>query len=212
MTKGEPASGVRIRLATSGDVDAVAAALGAAFAGDPWIAWIVAADRHEERIAALQVSLLTAVGIPHGEVWVAEHDGAVVGGALWLLADHPVPPAAWAQVAAVEAELMGERHTQAGVAAAATRHLRPTTAHHLLATLGVIAGERGRGIGSALLAPVLAQADEERIDAYLETSAGENLRFYARLGFEISGHVLVPDGGPPVWSMTRRPRPPVEEP
>lgn len=194
----------RIRQAGADDVDAVAGALGAAFVGDPWIAWIVAADRHQDRITALQVSLLTAVGIPHGEVWLAEQEGAVAGGALWLRADHPVPALAWAQVAATEASLMGDGHSRAGPAAAATRHLRPVTPHHLLATLGVVAAARRRGIGSALLAPVLAEADAEGVDAYLETSTERNLRFYARLGFEVSGHVSVPGGGPPVWGMTRR--------
>lgn len=199
-----PPAAVRIRQAVPDDVDAVAGALGAAFVGDPWIAWIVTADRHQDRITALQVSLLTAVGIPHGEVWLAEQEGAIAGAALWLRADHPVPPAAWAQVAAIETALMGDCHSRAGTAAAATRHLRPVTPHHLLATLGVVAAARGRGIGSALLAPVLARADAEGVDAYLETSTERNLRFYARLGFEVSGHVVVPGGGPPVWGMTRR--------
>ena len=195
----------QIRRAGAADVQGVAAALGSAFDGDPWIAWIVAPDHHEERITALQVSLLTAVGIPHGEVWMARRGDAVTGGALWLLADHPVPPAAWAQVATVEAQLMGEHHSRGALAAAATRHLRPSTPHHLLATLGVVAAERGRGTGAALLAPVLARADEEGVDVYLETSTPENLRFYGRSGFEITGHVVVPEGGPPVWAMTRRP-------
>jgi GNAT superfamily N-acetyltransferase len=195
----------QVRRATDADVGAVAAALGSAFDGDPWIGWIVAPDRHEERITSLQVSLLTAVGLPHGEVWLAHHDGAIAGGALWLLADHPVPPGAWAEVAAVEAQLMGEHHSRAAVAAAATRHLRPSTPHHLLATLGVVAGARRRGVGAALLAPVLARADEAGVDVYLETSTPENLRFYGRHGFEVSGHVVVPGGGPPVWALTRRP-------
>lgn len=208
MTQERPPPTTRIRPATMRDVEAVAAALGAAFVGDPWVAWIVDAERHQQRITALQVSLISAVGLPHGEVWLAEHGGAVAGGALWLLAGHPVPSAAWARVAAVEAELMGACHSRAGGAAVATRHLRPTTPHHLLATLGVVAAERGRGIGAALLAPVLAQADGEAVDAYLETSNEENLRFYAHLGFEVTGHVVVPGGGPQVWAMTRRPRPP----
>lgn len=195
---------IRIRQAGQDDVEAVAGALGAAFVGDPWIAWIVAADRHQDRITALQVSLITAIGMPHGEVWLAEQDGAVAGGALWLRADRPVPTSAWAQVAAAEASLMGDCHSRAGAAAAATRHLRPVTPHHLLATLGVVAAARGRGIGTALLAPVLDEADAEGVDAYLETSTERNLLFYARRGFEVSGHVVVPDGGPPVWGMTRR--------
>ena len=197
-----------VRRATATDVPAVAEALGVAFDGDPWIAWIIAADRHRDRISALQKSLLGVVGVPYGEVWLAERAGGeVVGGALWLLASSVVPPVAWAEVAAVEADLMGDRHASATMAAAATRHLRPGMPHHLLATLGVVPAARGSGIGAALLAPVLARADRDRVDAYLETSTEANLRFYGRLGFAVSGYVRVPDGGPEVWSMLRQPPP-----
>lgn len=196
----------RFRAATAADVAAAAEVLAAAFDGDPWIAWVVAGDRHRERIAALQVNLLGLVGVPHGEVWLAEDDaGEVVGAAAWLLADREVPHSAWAAVAVGEADLMGDRAASAAAAAAATRHLRPTHPHHLLATLGVLPTHTGRGIGSALLAPVLARADAGGVDSYLETSTEANLRFYGRLGFLVAGHVVVPGGGPPVWSLLRRP-------
>jgi ribosomal protein S18 acetylase RimI-like enzyme len=206
---------VDVRRAAAGDVGEVAAALGAAFDGDPWIGWIVAADRHRERVTALHAGLLDLVGIPHGEVWLARdgpaggagagHGGPVVGGALWLLASRDVPVEAWAQVAAREADLMGDRHAGAAAAAAATRHLRPHGAHHLLASLGVLPPARGRGIGRALLAPVLEQADRDEVDAYVETSTERNLRFYGRLGFTVTGRAQVPGGGPPVWALLRRP-------
>jgi len=98
---------------------------------------------------------------------------------------------------------MGERRAYASAAAATTRHLRPTTPHHLLAALGVLPSERGRGMGSALLAPMLGRADRDGVDAYLETSAPDNLPFYARLGFEVTGHICIADGGPPVWALVR---------
>lgn len=196
---------VSVRRATAGDLEAVAETLGTAFVGDPWIAWIVPADRHRERIAALQASLLGSIGLPHGEVWLAERAGRVLGAGLWLLAGREVPRQAWAQVADVEPELMGDRHASAASAAAATRHLRPSTPHHLLATLGVLPDERHQGIGAALLLPVLDRSDRDGVDAYLETSTEDNLRFYGRLGFEVAGVAHVPDGGPPVWAMLRLP-------
>lgn len=197
---------LRVRRATTGDVPGMAATLATAFDGDPWIAWIVDAERHRERICALQVSLLASVGVPHGEAWVAEHqDGTLAGAALWLLADRPVPAAAWAQVAAVEAELMGDRHESAMVAAALTRRLRPGAAHHLLASLGVVPPDRGQGVGAALVAPVLERSDRDGVDAYLETSTERNLRFYSRMGFTVTDQVRLPEGGPPVWSLLRRP-------
>ncbi|MEO5680303.1 MAG: GNAT family N-acetyltransferase, partial [Acidimicrobiales bacterium] len=80
---------------------------------------------------------------------------------------------------------------------------RPTTPHHLLATLGVTAPSRRQGIGSALLAPVLERADRDGVAAYAETSAEENLAFYAHLGFTVADRVDVPGGGPPVWALRR---------
>jgi len=156
---------LHVRRAAAADVASVAATLGAAFEADPWIAWIVAAERHQERVRALQAS-----------------------------------------VAALEAELMGDRHAHALSAAAATRHLRPTTPHHLLASLGVLPSEQGRGIGTALVAPVLARADRGRVDTYVETSSERNLRLYGRLGFCVTDEVQLADGGPPVWALIRHPR------
>jgi GNAT superfamily N-acetyltransferase len=196
-----------VRLASADDVEAVARALADAFDGDPWISWVVAADGHRHRLVALQSSLLELVGVPYGEVWLAEDgDGGVVGAALWLVAEREVPAKAWAEVAAAEGDLMGDRGMAAAAAAAATRHLRPATPHHLLASLGVVPSCRRRGTGSALLAPVLERADRNVVAAYLETSAEENLPFYAGHGFEVTGHLVVPGGGPPVWAMARRPR------
>jgi hypothetical protein len=54
-----------------------------------------------------------------------------------------------------------------------------------------------------LLAPMLGRADCDGVDAYLEASAPDNLPLYARLGFEVTGHVCLPDGGPPVWALVR---------
>ena len=196
----------RIRRAIGADVAPAAASLAAAFDGDPWIAWVVAGDRHRDRITALQVNLLGLVGVPHGEVWLAEDEhGQILGVAVWLLAGREVPPAAWTAVSAREADLMGDRDAVAA-AAAATRHLRPGHPHHLLASLGVLPAGRRQGLGSALLAPVVARADTAGVDCYLETSVEGNLRFYGRLGFEVTGHLVVPGGGPPVWSLLRPPK------
>jgi len=74
----------RVRLAKDVDVDAVAAVLATAYAADPWIAWIVAAERRQERVTALQSSLIAVVGLPHGKVWLGEDGDRNVGAALWL--------------------------------------------------------------------------------------------------------------------------------
>ncbi len=85
--------------------------------------------------------------------------------------------------------------------------IHPKEPHWYLATLGTDPVRQGHGIGSALLAPVLAQCDLDGARAYLESSKERNIPFYRRHGFEVTGEVNLA-GGPPVWTMWREPRPP----
>jgi GNAT superfamily N-acetyltransferase len=73
--------------------------------------------------------------------------------------------------------------------------------------LGTDTAHQGKGIGSSLLAPILATCDEEGLPAYLESSKESNIPFYNRHGFEVSGEVKAKDG-PTLWPMYREPRPP----
>ena len=82
----------------------------------------------------------------------------------------------------------------------------PTEPHYYLAVLGTEPEFQGRGIGSALLRPVLDICDRDEIPAYLESSKERNIAFYARHGFRVTREVTLPKG-PPVWLMWRDPRP-----
>jgi GNAT superfamily N-acetyltransferase len=83
--------------------------------------------------------------------------------------------------------------------------VHPSEPHWYLALLGSDPAVQGRGVGSALLAPAMAQADAEGVSCYLETQKEENLPFYGRHGFEVLHVVSVP-GSPTVWGMRRPPR------
>jgi ribosomal protein S18 acetylase RimI-like enzyme len=76
--------------------------------------------------------------------------------------------------------------------------------HWFLATIGVDPAHQGRGIGSALMAPVLARADEARTPCYLETHTLDNVRLYERHGFQIVEHLENPTTVP-LWAMLRPP-------
>jgi ribosomal protein S18 acetylase RimI-like enzyme len=74
--------------------------------------------------------------------------------------------------------------------------------HWFLAAIGVDPAHQGRGIASALLAPALARADEQRTSCYLETHTANNVRLYERHGFRVMEHIENP-ATVPLWAMLR---------
>ena len=82
---------------------------------------------------------------------------------------------------------------------------RPKTPHWYLATLGTDPDRQHTGVGSALLRSVLAGVDDEGLPAYLESSKESNLAFYGQHGFEVTGEIHTPRGGPTLWLMWRTP-------
>jgi GNAT superfamily N-acetyltransferase len=84
-------------------------------------------------------------------------------------------------------------------------HLR--SPHWYLQLVMVDLAEQRRGLGEALLAPGLDRADAEGLPCYLETQREANLAYYARFGFEVSASFGGHAGLPPMWAMTRPPRP-----
>ncbi|HEV2361029.1 MAG TPA: GNAT family N-acetyltransferase [Acidimicrobiales bacterium] len=84
----------------------------------------------------------------------------------------------------------------------------PKNRHYYLGTIGTDPVWQGKGIGSALMAPVLGRCDEEGIPAYLESSKASNIPFYRRHGFEVTGELKTPDGLLTLWPMWREPEPP----
>jgi GNAT superfamily N-acetyltransferase len=81
----------------------------------------------------------------------------------------------------------------------------PAEPHWHLAFIGSDPGQRGRGIGGALLDHTLRCIDEQGLHAYLESSNPRNVTLYERHGFEVIGEIRV-GGSPPVIPMLRVPR------
>lgn len=79
--------------------------------------------------------------------------------------------------------------------------------HWYLSLLGVSPIYQGKGIGGALLAPVLQQADREGMPCYLETFEHKNIAFYQRYGFRPIATDTEPQSQLPFWAMEREPHP-----
>ena len=84
------------------------------------------------------------------------------------------------------------------------RH-RHDRSHWYLFILGTEQAAQGQGLGSALLAHMLARVDAAGLPAYLESSSERNLALYGRHGFAVTSEVAIP-GGPRIWPMRREPR------
>ena len=56
-----------------------------------------------------------------------------------------------------------------------------------------------------MMAPMLEGCDRDGVGAYLESSREENIDFYARHGFRVTGERRLPRG-PRLWPMWRDPR------
>jgi len=75
--------------------------------------------------------------------------------------------------------------------------------HWYLWLLGVAPESQGRGIGSALLTPILERAEAAGVPCYLETQTTGNVAFYERLGFEVLSERIEPVGELPIWFLAR---------
>jgi GNAT superfamily N-acetyltransferase len=66
--------------------------------------------------------------------------------------------------------------------------------------------QQGRGIGSSMMAPILAQADTQGVPCWLDTHQDQNVRLYERHGFRIAERTVPRGHEIPVYGMIRPPR------
>jgi len=83
------------------------------------------------------------------------------------------------------------------------RH-HPHEPHWYLSLLATDPTVQGRGLGTALLAPVLERCDRDGVVACTETQKEANVSWYARAGFAVTHEVRLPDT-PVVWCLRREP-------
>jgi GNAT superfamily N-acetyltransferase len=77
--------------------------------------------------------------------------------------------------------------------------------HWYLMIVGVHPDVRGRGLGAALLAPVLKRADAEKVPVCLDTAQPKVGPLYARLGFRQTQESVDPASGARFWAYQRDP-------
>ena len=200
MTAGAPPA---VRRAEKRDLRPIAATLARAFGDDPVMEWFFPDPEERERRIERMFRLRVGSLLGQDETYTTDDH---LGAAVWA------QPGRWemAPLAGLLLTLRLLPLTRARTALLArgwkmidAEH--PPEPHYYLAILGTEPDAQGRGVGSALLAPVLDDCDRNEIPAYLESSKESNLAFYARHGFRVTGELDLPDG-PHIWLMWREPR------
>ncbi|MGH3090130.1 MAG: GNAT family N-acetyltransferase [Rubrobacteraceae bacterium] len=194
-----------VRKATAGDVAGISESLAKAFRDDPVTEWWLPDKSSRMRRArrVFEEIFLKRICLPHDETYTT---GELVGGALWM------PPEKWHLGFLDNLRLLP--HMAAAFGRRLPRVMRslghmdakhPHEPHYYLFIVGVEPEWQGRGIGSALMRPVLDRCDRERLPAYLEATTPRNRELYRRDGFEVVEEIELPGGGPPLWRMWREP-------
>ena len=197
------------RLATKHDLPGMADALAQSFHDDPVMAWVFG-DKEATRVKHLRAFFAHEGGRHLRHPHVLTTDG-YAGASYWD------PPGSWKtkpkdflSMAIPMLRGVNRRIPRAlkGLGRLERVHDAQPKEHYYLAVLGTRPDQQGKGVGSALMQPVLDVCDADGIGAYLESSKERNVPFYRRHGFEVVEEVEFGPGGPTLWAMWRDPREP----
>jgi GNAT superfamily N-acetyltransferase len=203
------ASTVPIRRMARADYAEVIAVTARAFWCDPLVDFFSRDLLHEYRLlpAVFKVYIRDLMS-PAAQLWIGELGGRPRGIAGWL------PPGGFprpllrevGRTAGSVAVLARGRHRLKALRLflEVDRH-HPHEPHWYLALLATDPTVQGRGVGSALLAPILDRCDRDGTIAYTETQKEANVAWYARAGFCITREIRLADT-PTVWCLQREPK------
>ncbi len=172
-----------------------------AFAEDPFNLWIFGKPR---ALKPLFRVMARDIYLKQGFCHLIDDKAAT----MWAMHDarQDFPPLSLAQLILVQTFLAAPGSMKRGLAAAETMKANhPKAPHVYLFTVGTRKAARGKGLGKALVSPVLAAADKAGLPVYLENTNPANDGFYRSLGFQRTGEFHVDETAPVVTTMWREP-------
>jgi GNAT superfamily N-acetyltransferase len=197
-----------IRSAQYAEADTLAATLANAFGEDPLFRWVTGAESGESIEPKLRVMFgALAKQELRGDDHLVFTSDDRLGVAVW------VHPNQWKMSALTTLKVLPAMVRALGTKTPrmigvfnAVEKVHPEQEHYFLEALGTARQMQGKGLGSALISPMLDRCDAEGMPAYLESSNPQNIPFYARHGFQPTGEIAVGNGAPTVTAMWRDPR------
>lgn len=197
-----------MRRATTSDQADVTNTLASAFAHDPLFQWVAGVETGvsiESRLRVFYGAMVKIVLRRDDHLVFTTDDGA--GAAVWM------PPNGWKlgtsdmlRTLPAMVRAFNTKTPRMIGAFGAVEKVHPEMEHYFLEAIGTRADAQSKGVGTALITPMLDRCDAEGMPAYLESSNRQNVPFYRRHGFEVTGEIDVGKGAPPVTTMWREPR------
>jgi ribosomal protein S18 acetylase RimI-like enzyme len=190
--------------ASPDEVPAMAGVLARAFHDDPAFSWVLHTDPRRMKI------LEEGFGLFLSRIWLEQEEtyttAGTVGVAVWERPDEwKVPVSRQLRMLPAMVKVFGRHLPRVLRALVVLEGKHPREPHYYLPFIGVDPEWQGRGLGSAVLAPILRRCDEERTPAFLEASTPRNRALYERHGFAVTEEFRLGDGAPSQWRMWRTP-------
>jgi GNAT superfamily N-acetyltransferase len=183
---------------------AMAGVLARAFHHDPAFSWVLRADPRRMKILEHGFELFLS------RIWLEQEETYTTAGtvavAVWERPDEwKVPLSRQLRMLPAMVKVFGRHLPRVLRALTVLEGKHPREPHYYLPFIGVEPEWQGRGLGSAVLAPVLQRCDDERMPAFLEASTPRNRALYERHGFAVTEEFRLGDSAPPQWRMWRTP-------
>jgi ribosomal protein S18 acetylase RimI-like enzyme len=196
---------IGVRNAQRRDVREMSRSLGRAFYDDPIMMWMLPnAAQRAKSLPRMFAAMTRHHFLAGGGAEVATNGSGIGAAALWD------PPGRWKQSGRDELLMMPtviwafrSRVPAARQVMEIMKREHPEEPHWYLAVIGSDPTVRGAGFGQALMRSRLDRCDAEHAPAYLESSNPDNVPYYMRFGFEVTGEIKLPDGGPSMFPMWR---------
>ena len=196
----------KIRLMEENELNAVAASLAKAFMNDPLQTYTFPDEEERRQRSPDHFKAFLQFGLEYGEVYVSQNaEGAVV----WLRPGETETTNEKAEEGGLTKlpQLLGE--DAANRFFSVLQFIDPfhqedvPEPHWYVMVVGVDPAHQAKGLGQALLAPILQKAKANKQPVYLETAQPTNVPFYQKLNFKIIREVVEPQSGLKVWTFKR---------